>query len=201
MDHRIEILARETGYDGFFRLERIRLRHRLFGGDMSPPIVREVVDKGDVAAVLPYDPVRDTVVLIEQFRIGALAAPGGAWLTEIVAGLIEPGETPEEVARREAREEAGCTLLDLEPVCRFLSSPSKSSELSWLYCGRTDSTGLGGVHGLAAEGEDIRVFTLPLETALTEIGGRINSPWPIIALQWLALNRDGLRQRWAGLPP
>jgi|GEM_PF-1246049 len=106
----VEIIEREICYQGFYRLERLRLRHRLFAGGMGPPIVREVIEKGDVAAVLLYDPLRDEVVMIEQFRIGARDDARGPWLLEIVAGLIEAGETPAQVARREALEEAGCTV-------------------------------------------------------------------------------------------
>jgi nudix-type nucleoside diphosphatase (YffH/AdpP family) len=135
-----EILEREVCYQGFYRLERLRLRHRLFAGGMSPPIVREAVEKGDVAAVLLYDPQRDEVVMIEQFRIGARDDPRGPWLLEIVAGLIEPGETPEQVARREAMEEAGCTVQDLLPISSFYTSPAKTSQRTHLYLGRVDSS-------------------------------------------------------------
>jgi ADP-ribose pyrophosphatase len=162
----VEILDREVCYQGFYRLERLRLRHRLFAGDMSPPIVREVIEKGDVAAVLLYDPKRDEVVMIEQFRIGARDDPRGPWLLEIVAGLIEPGETPGQVARREAMEEAGCAVIDLLPISTFYTSPAKTSQRTHLYLGRVDSSSAGGIHGLADEGEDIRVVCLAAEQAV-----------------------------------
>ncbi|MCW5618089.1 MAG: NUDIX domain-containing protein, partial [Nitrosomonas sp.] len=100
----IDILDKKTCYQGFFRLDRYRLRHRLFNGEWSQPITRELFERGHAAAVLPYDPIRDEVILIEQFRIGALEAPGGPWLTEIIAGIIEAGETPEDVIKRESME-------------------------------------------------------------------------------------------------
>lgn len=194
---RVEIVGRETCYEGFFRLERVRLRHALFGGGMSPVIVREIVEKGDVVAVLLYDPRRDEVVMIEQFRIGALADPQGPWLLEVVAGLVEPGEAAEEVARREAREEAGLAVTDLEPIARFYATPAKSSECSTLFCGRVDAAGAGGVHGLPHEGEDIRVVPMSVAAALAALAdGRINSAWPMIALYWLAQHRAALRERW-----
>lgn len=194
---KVEVLARETCYQGFFRLERVRLRHALFRGGMSAELVREVIEKADVAAVLLYDPARDEVVLIEQFRVGALADDNGPWLMEIVAGLIEPGEAPEAVARREALEEAGLEILALEPITRFYAHPAKSSELSHLFCGRVDARDAGGVHGLAHEGEDIRVRVLPSDEALALVAsGRINSAWPLIALGWLAREREALRRRW-----
>jgi ADP-ribose pyrophosphatase len=193
-----EVLSRECAYEGFFRLERLTLRHSQFRGGMGPELVREIVERGDVAAVLLYDPYLDQVVMIEQFRVGAMADPRGPWLLEIVAGLIEPGETPEQVARREALEEAGCTVLELEPVTMFYATPAKSSERSYLFCGRVDASRAGGVFGLAHEGEDIRVVPLPLDEALARIdSGAINSAWPIIALQWLGRHRERLRALWA----
>ncbi|MGB0129441.1 MAG: NUDIX domain-containing protein [Rhodocyclaceae bacterium] len=194
---RFEVVAREEAYQGFFRLERITLRHSQFRGGMSPELVREIVERGDVAAVLLYDPRLDQVVMIEQFRVGAMGDANGPWLLEIVAGLIEPGETPEQVARREALEEAGCTVLDLEPVTTFYATPAKSSERSYLFCGRVDASRAGGVFGLAHEGEDIRVVPLALNEALARVdNGAINSAWPIIALQWLARHRERLRALW-----
>lgn len=193
----LEILEREVCYQGFHRLERLRLRHRLFAGGMSPPMVREVIEKGDVAAVLLFDPKRDEVVMIEQFRVGARDDPRGPWLLEIVAGLIEPGEAPAEVARREALEEAGCAVTHLLPITTFYVSPATTSQRAYLYLGRVDSARAGGVHGLAHEGEDIRVVCLPCDQAVTLAEqGRTDSAWPLIALFWFARHRDLLRSRW-----
>ncbi len=193
----VEIIEQEICYQGFYRLERWRLRHRLFAGGMSPPIVRETIEKGDVAAVLLYDPQRDEVVMIEQFRIGARNDPRGPWLLEIVAGLIEAGETAAEVARREAIEEAGCTVIDLLPISSFYTSPAKASQRTHLYLGRVDSIGAGGIHGLAYEDEDIRVVCFPAEEAIALAEqGRTDSAWPLIALLWFARHREAVRQRW-----
>lgn len=196
-DRKFEILSREDGYQGFFTLQRLTLRHSLYRGGMSPPITRELIERGNVAAVLLYDPELDAVVLIEQFRVGALADPNGPWLLEIVAGIVEPGETPEQVARREAVEEAGCTVTELMPVTEFYATPAKSSERSHLFCGRVDASTAGGIHGLADEGEDIRVLTLPVAEALRLLhAGRICSAWPMIALMWLENRRGELRRVW-----
>ena len=195
----VEILDKECSYRGFFRMEKYRLRHTLFRGGMSEPIERELFERGHAAAVLLYDPWRDEVVVLEQFRIGALAAPGGAWLLEIVAGIIEDGEEAEEVVRREAVEEAGATISELVFICDYLVSPGGTSERISLYCGRVDSSHLGGIHGLADEHEDIRVTTVGFETTWQWLQqGVINSASPIIALQWLAMNRPTLRERWQG---
>ena len=196
---RVEVIERELCYQGFFSLERLHLRHSLHRGGMSPVLVREILEKGDVVAMLPYDPVTDTVVMIEQFRVGAIAKAPSAWLLEVVAGLMEPGEAPEDVARREAVEEAGLAVRRIEPIARFFATPSKSSELSHLFCGEVDASGAGGVHGLAHEGEDIRVVPMPAEEAFALLEtGRIDSAWPMIALMWLRANRERLRRAWAG---
>jgi len=196
-DPDLEILERTVCYQGFYRLQRLRLRHRLFAGGMSPPLVREVVDKGDVAGVLLYDPRRDEVVMIEQFRVGAHADPRGPWLLEIVAGLIEPGETAAEVAQREAAEEAGCTIGDLLPMTSFYTSPGQTAQRTHLFLGRVDSTSACGIHGLADEGEDIRVVCLPVVDALARVdNGGIDSAWPLIALFWLARHHRRVRQQW-----
>lgn len=196
-DARVEILSEELAYDGFFRLYRYRLRHRLFQGGWSSEISRELFVRGHAASILPYDPRLDAVVLIEQFRIGALEEAGGPWLMEIVAGIIEPGESGEDVVRREAQEEAGCVIQDIESVCRYLVSPGGTSETMHVFCGRVDADGLGGIHGLDAEDEDIRAVVIPFPEALAMLGdGRLDSAAPVIALQWLQLNRQRLRATW-----
>ena len=200
-DPRVEIFDKTVVYNGFFRLERYRLRHRLFSGAWSHELAREVFERGHAAAVLPYDPGRDQVVLIEQFRVGALEAPGGPWLLEIVAGVIDAGETPVEVIRREAVEESGCTLQDIVPICEYLVSPGGTSERLTLFCGKVDASLAGGTHGLAEEGEDTRVVVLEFAEAVAHLqAGKISAAAPIIALQWLMLNREQLRRRWGALP-
>lgn len=193
----VEQISREVVYDGFFRLDRYRLRHRQFAGGFGPVLTREILERGRVAAVLPVDPERDRVVLIEQFRPGAWAADWEPWLLECVAGVIEPGETPEAMARREALEEMGCTVTDLIPIATFLTSPGATTETVRMFCGRVDSNGVGGLHGLAEEGEDIRVSVVPIEDAVALLdAGRIVNAKAIIALQWIARHYDALKARW-----
>ena len=193
----VEILAKDTVYDGYFRIDRYRLRHRRHDGGWTGPVTREVFERGHVAAVLPYDPERDAVVLIEQFRIGAWAAGKPCWLTEIVAGVIDLGETAEAVARREMEEETGCQVGDLEPIGSYLASPGGTSESVALFVGRVDSRKAGGVHGLADENEDIKVLVRPWAEVEAEVkAGLFTNAATLIALQWLALNRAELRARW-----
>jgi ADP-ribose pyrophosphatase len=202
IDSRVQILDKTVCYDGFFRIARYRLRHQLFRGGWSPEITRELFERGHAAAVLPYDPVLDAVVLIEQFRIGALEPPGDPWLIEIVAGVIDKSdETPEDVVRREAVEEANCVIQDIVHICDYFVSPGGTSECISLFCGKVDAAGVEGVCGLEEEVEDIRVIVVPFPEALAQLqAGNIRSAAPIMALQWLQLNHDHLRTRWGGIP-
>lgn len=194
----VEIIEREACFRGFYRLDRLHLRHRQFSGEMGPALSRELFVRHDAVCVLPYDPQRDAVVLIEQFRVGAMEKSANPWLLELVAGLIDKDEEPEEVARREALEEAGLTLGALWPITQYYPSPGGSDERVHLFIGRCDSEGAGGVHGLEEEGEDIRVHVWPLEDALDAVkDGRIDNAASIIALQWLALNRAEVRGLWS----
>ena len=124
----VEIIARDAVYRGYLGVDAYRMRHRRHDGGWTGEMRREVVERGHAVAVLPYDPALDQVVLIEQFRIGAHAAGWPPWQIEIVAGIIEPGEAPEDVAMRECVEECGCRLGALVHVCDFLTSPGVMSE-------------------------------------------------------------------------
>lgn len=193
----IDVIEREVCFRGFYRLDRLRLRHRQFSGQMGPEIKRELFVRHDAVCVLPYDPQRDEVVLIEQFRVGVMEKSQNPWILELVAGLIDKAEEPEEVARREAVEEADLKLTSLWPITAYYPSPGGSDEFVHLYVGRCTAEGAGGVHGLAEEGEDIRVHVLSFADALAALReGRIINAAAIIALQWLALNRDEVRGMW-----
>ena len=197
-DDDVEVVEREACFRGFYQLDRLHFRHRLFAGGMGKLISRELFVRHDAVCVLPYDPQRDCVVLIEQFRVGALDKSLNPWLIELVAGLIDKDEQPEQVARREAVEEAGLELAELWPLTQYYPSPGGSDERVHLYVGRCDSRGAGGVHGLEDEGEDIRVLVWSLDEALAAVAnGRIDNAASIIALQWLALNRAKVREHWA----
>ena len=193
-----EIEHKETIYQGFFTLERYRVRHTLYEGGWSQPLYRELFRRGSCVAVLLYDPDQDKVVLIEQFRIGAVLTPERAWLLEIVAGAIEVGETAEQVAYRESIEEAGCQIQALHLISEFYTTPGGASERISLFCGKIDATGIGGVKGLKAEDEDILVRTVDFNEAYALMqDGEIDSAIPIIAIQWLALNKDKIKQLFA----
>ncbi len=197
MKGKIQLLKSTLCHDGFLRLRSHRLRHELFNGGMSGELTRERVERLRAVAVLPYDPQLDRVVLVEQFRVGAMEQGPGAWLLEIVGGVWDAGAAAEEVARREAREEAGCEILDLLPIADVWASPGTSEERDMLYCGRVDASRAGGVHGLDHEGEDIRVVPMDFADAAEAIAtGRICAATAVITLQWLQLNRERVRGLW-----
>jgi ADP-ribose pyrophosphatase len=183
-------------YQGFLSIKQYQLQHKLFQGGLSEVLTREVVIRPNAAAVLPYDPQLDRVVLIEQFRTGALEEDN-PWLIEIVAGLIEPPESPDALVHREAQEEAGLTLLDLWPIYQYWSSPGGSNERISLFCGRVDASDAGGFHGLKEEQEDIRVFTAKTAEAFTMVEeGKICNAISLIALQCLQLNKAKVDAKW-----
>jgi ADP-ribose pyrophosphatase len=197
MKKMFEILEKEIVYPGFFRMEKYRLKHTMFAGGWSAEISRELFVRGSCVAVLLYDPEADKVILIEQFRAGAISQPDRAWLIEIVAGAIEEGETAEEVAYRESMEEAGCEIQELMVINQFYTTPGGSSERITLFCGKVDSSHAGGIYGLDHEDEDILVRAVDFDEAYQWIeNGTIESAIPILAIQWLALNRQQLRQKW-----
>ena len=157
-------------------------------------IERECIEQSNAAAVLLYDPIRDQVVMVEQFRIGALGLGRGAWLVEPAGGIVEPGCDPAEVAIREAFEETGCAAWNVEPIASFHVSPGTATQRLHLFLACTDASRAVGIHGIADEGEDIRVLVLDADHAIAGIGtGRVDTMAAIIALQWLALHRQRLR--------
>ncbi len=190
------IINETTPYQGFFSLKTFELKHTLYKGGWSNTITRELFHRGNCVAVLLYDPNRDEVVIIEQFRIGAMQMPEQAWLLEIVAGAIEQGETAEEVAYRESVEEAGCEIQELVKINDFFTSPGGTSELLTLFYGKVDTSNIGGIHGLDHEDEDIAVTAMKFDDVYQLLlDGKILSAIPIIAIQWLFINRDKLRQQ------
>ena len=196
-DDRVVLEEKTTPYNGFFQVDRYKLKYQKHEGGWSSVVVRELFERGHTVAVLPYDPVQDKVVLIEQFRIGAYAAGLEPWLSETIAGIIDSGEGAEEVAHREALEEANYRMLELVKIGTFVMSPGGSSETTTMFCGRVDSGGVGGVYGLAQEGEDILARVVSLDEALKNLAvGKIVSAYAVIPLLWLQSNKASLKAQW-----
>ena len=202
-DEGVEILERAVAYQGFFRIDRYRLRHRLHVGGWSGALAREVFERGRAVGVLLYDPERDAVVLIEQFRLPAHLAGFSGWQLEIVAGIVDrEGEGDAAVALREAQEEAGLAIDgELLHVHRYMPSPGGSTEIIDLFCGRVDARRAGGIHGLAAEHEDIKVVVLAYREAMKRLkSDAIQNGPTVLALYWLGANRARLRRLWRRVP-
>lgn len=193
------ILKEDMPFKGFFNVKEYTFEHTLYKGGWSQPIKREVFHRGNCVAVILYDPKLDEVIIIEQFRAGAVLLDNqeDAWLLEIVAGAMEEGETAESVCHREALEEAGCEIQELIKINEFFTSPGGTSELLELFCGKVDASQVGGIHGLDEEDEDILVTSKSFDEVWDLFqAGKIISAIPIIAIQWLYINRETLRERW-----
>ncbi len=192
-----QIVSRDRVFNGFYKMDKFVFTHDLFTGGTSPEITRELMIRPDAVCVLLFDPVLDQVVLVEQFRIGGLSQDN-PWLLELVAGLIDKDESPEEVGRREAVEEAGIELGRMKQISKYLPSPGGSNEEVYLFIAEVDSSNAGGVFGLEHEGEDIRVAVMSVDDAWHQVQkGRMNNAAGIMAMQWLQLNYDQIKQEWS----
>lgn len=191
----VQIIKKVVRYRGFFRIDEYHLRHPLYQGGYSNLVKREVLERGDAVVVVPYDPINDNVVLIEQFRVGAMHRDYSPWLLECIAGMIEPDEQPEQVAIREAKEEANLIIEAgmLIPMLQYLSSSGGTTEQIHLFLALVPNIEASGVYGLADENEDILVRLMPRTEALALLEqGKIHNAATVIGLQWLALHY----QRW-----
>jgi ADP-ribose pyrophosphatase len=193
-----EVLDRETLFQGYFRVDRYLLRQESFAGGWSVPFTREVMDRGlRAVAVLLFDPLQDKVVLIEQFRPGVMARREDPWLIELVAGIVESGETNETTAHRESVEEAGCEVTELQQIMAYYPSPGCLSEFTTIYVGRTTAPEDGIVMGVNEENEDIRVHVMDAAKAISLLyTHQLRDAATIIGMQWFALHHTDLRSRW-----
>ncbi len=197
-EKRYEVRRKETLYEGHFRADRWHVRYQRHDGGWSEEHPLEIFDRGHAVSVLPYDARADAVVLVEQFRAAAAPTTEPPWLIEAVAGATKPGEAPEEVAQREALEEAGLELVEIKRLPRFLPSPGAVTEELHLFIGRADSTRAGGLYGLGDEHEDIKVHVIAFDEALAMVeDGRIVAANTIIPILWLALHKEELQKEWS----
>ena len=192
-----EVISRENCHSGFLQLDRLQLRHKLFAGGWSKVMDRELLVKGQAVGVLLFDPSREEVVLVRQFRVGMIDEKHSPWLLELVAGMVEAKEDLLAVDRREAEEESNCSPENLIEICSYYNSPGTSNEKLSLFCGQVDAGNAGGVFGLSEEHEDIQVVVLPVNALCAAVdSGLINNAMTIIASQWLQLHKEELVQRW-----
>ncbi len=203
----VKVIKKNTAFQGYFHLDQYIFKHKLFEGGWGGEISREVLERGHAACCLLYDPDLDELVLIEQFRPGGYAAlqspwfdetKDSPWQIEVVAGIIEENETPEALIRRESLEESGCEIQEIELIDKYLVTSGCSSETQFLFCGKVDARTALGIHGLAEEGENIRVFRLPLVDAYEMLDtGKFNNATILVAMHWFRHNHQRLRTQWA----
>ncbi len=187
----VEIKSNNYIHKGFYHIQECILRHKCFSGEWSPWLKREQIKSRDAAAVLLVDSQEHQLVLVEQFRVGVLnRQPENPWLLEVVAGLLEENEAPQETMVREAQEEAGCKVQDWMIIGEFYNSPGGFAEKTTLFCGLVQAKGVSGIHGVGTEHEDIRVHVLDIAATLSafKAGTLLTSSSTVIALQWLALH-------------
>ncbi|MCA3268987.1 MAG: NUDIX domain-containing protein [Thalassospira sp.] len=179
----------EPCYTGFFKATRYFLRHALHRGGMSALLSREVFERHDAVMVIPFDVAQQAVVMIEQFRPGAAVNSGhtgSPWLLEFPAGMIEPGQSAEDAARRECIEEIGLPVTNLEKLYTYFTSPGGCSERLTLFCATVDSSKAGGIQGLDSEHEDLKVVVVKLADLEAQIqNGAIADASTLLAVQWL----------------
>ncbi len=197
-DKKFDLLDRETLFQGYFRLDRFHVRTEKFDGGWSNSFTREVLDRGNkVVGILLFDPQHDKVVMVEQFRAALMSKNDDPFLLELVAGVVDPGETPEAAAKREALEEAGCHVTELQKLFTYYTSPGCMSEQLTLYVGKCTAPVDGSVFGVKAENEDIRVHVIDAAIAISYLySGKLRDASSIIAMQWFAFQHTGLRSRW-----
>lgn len=195
---RVDIRSHTCLFDDFFKVDEVIVAHRRHDGTMSAKERRLVFERGDAVAVLLFNAETRTVVLVEQFRAPVLIgrrrddpATANGWVTEAVAGVIDPGESAEHTVIREALEETGYQIEHPMLIGKFFSSPGGSSERIFLYFARvTDEKKLGQGGGLA--GEDIRVFQIGLDDLFDRLAkGLIEDCKLAIAAYWL---KDNIRR-------
>ncbi|PID65940.1 MAG: ADP-ribose pyrophosphatase [Gammaproteobacteria bacterium] len=185
MKYRYTIHQEEKAYRGFFKFNRYHVSFEKFAGGFIENVTRECAKKGDIVSVLPYDPTRQTFLMVEQFRIGMVVRQEHPWTLEVVAGFMDvAGETPEQTAKRELAEETGCQAIALYPLIRYYPSPGGSATQNHVFVATVDSSQALEHTGIIEEGEDIRVHKVHLSTMTEKLRkGEINNSTAIIALQ------------------
>lgn len=193
----VEICQRQAGYDGFLKVDKLLLKHKLVLGGWSEEMRREIQVKSGAIGILLLDPLTHEVVLVRQFRVGMIDEDQSPWLLELVAGMIEEGESAEDVAVRESQEEADCTPKNVVKICSYYNSPGTTNEKVHLFCGQVDASLAGGVFGLDTEHEDIEVVVLSVKELQQAVeSGLINNAMTIIASFWLEKHLNAITSQW-----
>ncbi|MER2493499.1 ADP-ribose diphosphatase [Catenovulum sediminis] len=194
----VKVVAKESLFSRFFKVSLVSFQHRLFAGGWSEVVQRELFERGDAVVVLPYDPVADEIIMIEQIRIGCIENAEHPWAFELVGGMVDEGQTIESVAHRETQEETGLLIDELVPMQSYLSSCGGTSERIYLYLAKVDATKAADICGLDYEHEDIRVHRFCRKQVMHWLdAGKIENASALIALQWFKLHHKMIEQTWA----
>lgn len=206
MDYKVKQLKKIKEFKGYFEINKYLFSYRQFNGEMGKTVEREIFERGHAVAILPYDPITDKIILIEQFRPGTyigmqdtnwLDKKSNPWMYEIVAGIIDDGETIEDVARRETKEETNLEVTNLSYIQPFFVSPGAVSEFIHLFIAQIDSYKAGGVFGLDYEAENIKTHIFTCAQAWDMLDkGKITNATALIALQWLRQNQQNIKRQW-----
>lgn len=193
----LTIVKKEVIWQGYFRMLKYYFTHSLFNGGTSDIVERELFERDTAVAVIPYDPITDEIVLVEQIRVGAFEHNVNPWMVELVAGMIEEGETSEDVAKRELFEETGLECQHIEKIMSYLVSPGGTSEKIDLYFAYVDAKTANSIAGLESEHEDIKTHRLSVTDVINQLSeSKFQNGVTITGLQWLALNHDKIKQQW-----
>ncbi len=189
MNSKFKIISNKNIYNGFFKMNEITLKYKKYDGTWSNEIKRELFGGAQVSAVLPYDPLKKEIVLIQQFRPGTISKNINNYLDEIVAGIIDPGESPETTARRECLEETGCEVKKIIPVQGYFPAPGSSESFYHLFVAEIESFEGERIMGLKTENEDILVKSYKINEIQEKLRKcEILNGLTLIALQWFFLN-------------
>ncbi len=206
MDYKVELLNKSEEFKGYFEINKYRFSYRQFSGNMGAAVEREIFERGHAVAVLPYDPIKDKVILIEQFRPGAFIGmqdhnwkhkEANSWMYEVVAGIIDDGEEIEDVAIRETKEEANLDIIRMQYIQPFFVSPGAVSEYIHLFIAQIDSDKAGGVFGLDYEAEDIKTHIFSSDKVWDMLDrGELTNGTALIMLQWLRIHHEEIKKQW-----
>lgn len=193
----VEVRATKTLSSGHYALSTLELKHKCFNGDWTNWLIREQIKRDDAVCAILWDPRKDKVVMVEQFRVGVLSRQDSPspWLVEIVAGLIDPGETPEQAIRREAEEEAGCRIKELIPIAEFYNTPGGFSEKSTVFCGIIDLP--DSLVNNPDDDEDLKIHVFEWPQIQNLLSNTTTSASSLVALQWLTFHHDSLKTKYA----
>lgn len=192
---KVNIKSRIRAFNGFFKIDKYVIERQKFDGTMSGDVHLEIFERGTSVAVLPYDPISDKVLLVRSFLIGSHLNGLESYPVQVIAGGVKEGETGQDVASREAEEEAGCSISYIVPAQHFLPSPGGTSERVETYVALADLSNAGGVFGLEEENEDIRAELYTVDEAIAMLdAGKIESGLAVVLLSWFARNREKVRR-------